>query len=145
MTRPVLPSAIALAIAQFSPVSRAWAAASGFELEDVRQEIAVAILVGEDPVRAVPRTLRIRRVGGVWRSLDVLPAAGELGNHDVVFGDEKAPLCKDSSGIVEALWGGSEQVAARCGVGRRTAQLRLKAQLARFETSGDLFAVAGDA
>lgn len=137
------PPEIAFAISQFSPVSRAWAAASGFELEDVRQEIAVAILVGEDPVRAVPRTLRIRRVGGVWRSLDALPAAGELGNHDAVFGDEGAPLCDDSTGLAEALWGGSEHVAARCGVGRRAAQLRLKAQLARFETSGDLFATGG--
>ncbi|MCK6407146.1 MAG: hypothetical protein L6Q60_14195 [Rhodocyclaceae bacterium] len=137
------PPEIAKALSQFSPVSRAWAAASGFELEDVRQEIAVAILVGEDPVRAVPRTLRIRRVGGVWRSLDVLPAAGELGNHDVVFGDEEAPLCDDDSGIAAAIAGGSDHVAARCGVGRRAAQLRLRAQLARFEAAGDLFAVVG--
>lgn len=142
MHRP-LPPEIAAAISAFTPVSGAWATACGLELDDVRQEIAVAILVGEDPARAVPRTLRIRRVGGVWRSLDLLPAAGELGNHDVVFGDEEAPLCDDDSGIAAAIAGGSDHVAARCGVGRRAAQLRLRAQLARFEAAGDLFAVVG--
>lgn len=140
MTPHLLPPAIASAIAQFSPVSRAWAAAAGLELDDVRQEIAVAVLVGEDPVSAVPRALRIRRVGAAWRSLDAAPAAADLDGLDVVA-DEQAELADDSTGIAGALAGGSEQVAARCGVGRRAAQLRLKAQLQRFQAAGDLFAV----
>lgn len=140
----LLPPAIASAIAQFSRVIPAWAAASGYQREDIEQDVCESVLMGKDPAREVPRRLKIRKIGGAWRPLDVLPAACCLSDYDVAAGDEEAPLHDDASGIAAALTGGSEHVAARCGVGRRAAQLRLKAQLARFETSGDLFVTGGE-
>ncbi|MCP5268401.1 MAG: hypothetical protein H6943_05080 [Zoogloeaceae bacterium] len=139
----LLPPAIASAITHFSRVIPAWAAASGYPREDVEQDVCESVLMGKDPAREVPRRLRIRKIGGAWRPLDALPAASALGDYDVAAGDDEA-LHDDASGIAAALTGGSDHVAARCGVGRRAAQLRLKAQLARFETSGDLFATGGE-
>ena len=144
MTHLNFPPAIAQAIAAFSPVSRAWALAAGLELDDVRQEIAIAILVGEDPARAVPRVLRIRRVGTDWRSLDAAPAAMQLEIGERERAADEVAQADDLSGIAEALYGGTALVAERCGVGRAAAQKRLRAQLRRFEAAGDLFATGGE-
>lgn len=138
-SRP-FPPAIADAIVQFRPVLAAWATAAGLDLADVRQEIAVAVLANEDPGRAVPRALRIRMVDAVWRPLDALPAAFALDDRDGLVAQEEEAIPDDATGIAEALAGGTERVAARCGVGRRAAQMRVRAQAARFEGCGDLFA-----
>lgn len=143
--RRLVPTALAATIAQFSPVAGAWARAAGLELDDVQQEIAIAVLVGEDPARAVPRALRIRRIGKVWRSLDAAPAAHSLDDLDIAVDGGDEMQRDDATGIATALVGGTQRVAARCDVGRRAAQLRVRAQLARFEVGGDLFAVAGGA
>lgn len=139
--RSVYPPKIQQTITAFAPVAGAWASASGLTIEDVRQELAVAVLAGVDPAAAVPRALGIRRVAGAWRSCDPAAAAGELGDFDAVSKDDEL-VGEDASGIALALAGGSEAVAGRCGVGRRAAQLRIAAQAERFALSGDLFAGA---
>lgn len=143
MMRNAYPHEIQQTIAAFSPVAGAWATASGLTLDDVRQELAAAVLAGLDPAAAVPRALGIRRVAGAWRSCDPAAAAGELGDFDAVSEDDEL-LGEDASGIAVALAGGSEAVAGRCGVGRRAAQMRIAAQAERFALSGDLF-VGGEA
>lgn len=139
------PGEISQRIQDFAPVAGAWAAASGLTLEDVRQELALAAIAGLDPAAAVPRALGIRRVGGVWRSMDPAAMAAELdGVVDTASTDEPACAADDSSGIALALAGGSLAVATRCGVGLRAAQLRIAAQAERFAAAGDLFAVVED-
>ncbi len=136
--RNAYPEQIQQTISAFAPVAGAWAAASGLALDDVKQELAAAVLAGLDPAAAVPRALGIRRVAGAWRSTDPAALAGGLGDFDAESeGDEF--LGEDASGIALALAGGSEAVAARCGVGRRAAQVRIAAQAARFAAAGDLF------
>lgn len=137
--RNAYPAQIAAAIDAFAPVSGVWASAAGLTLDDVRQELAAAVLAGHDPAAAVPRALGIRRIGGAWRSMDPAAMAGELGDFDAAT-DDGASLVDDATGIAAALAGGSAAVAARCGVGVRAAQLRIVAQAARFDQAGDLFA-----
>lgn len=141
--RNLYPAQIAAAIDAFAPVSGVWASAAGLTLDDVRQELAAAVLGGLDPAAAVPRALGIRRVGGVWRSMDPTTMAAELSDFDVCV-DDLRELPEDESGIAAALVGGTNAVAQRCGIGRRAAQMRVAAQAERFSTTGDLFC-RGDA
>ena len=128
-------------IQRFSPVIAAWAVAAGVSREDVRQEIAVAVLAGADVACAVPAALGIRKLGGLWTPNDpTIRATHEEAIFENISADDSNEVTDDTSGIADALAGGTDRVASRCGVCRRAAQMRVKAQAARFAACGDLFA-----
>lgn len=144
MYKYILLGKIHTALIDFAPAIAPWSAAAGVESEDVRQEIVVAVLAGEDPAREVPKALGIRKVGGVWRSVDACIAAA----HDEYMLEdaaacEKEECVDDDSGIAMALVGGTASVAVRCGIGRRAAQMRVAVQAQRFAEAGDLFCGGG--
>lgn len=133
MRRQCYPPTILQALESFQPVARTLAAASGVELDDARQEFAIAILVGDYPARSVPRSRRIRKTGGKWRLTDAASAATSLDDSGFAAEAPEKALLDDLSGISRALAGGKECGATRCCVGRRSAQL------AGFEAGRDFF------
>lgn len=137
------PAAVQAAIRRFAPVSMRWAIASNLSLEDVRQEIAAAVLSGENPAAVVPAAIGLRRLSSGWRSNDPSVAAqlvDSVIDEESFAGEVVASVAKvDASGLATALIGGTEAVARQSGIGRRAGQMRVKAQLQRFEICGDLF------
>lgn len=135
MAKNSYPAACAAVLAQYAPLAHTLAQASGLSIDDIRQELAVAWLVGQDPARAVPAALRVRRLpGGDWRSTDLHVAARAA---DLAAGVEPVaefPRPRSSRGAVAA------SVAVDAGVGLRAAQKRLKRQRdAAGAGQGDLF------
>lgn len=136
------PVAVQAAIRQFAPASWRWAIAAGVELEDVKQEIAAAVLRGQNPAAVVPAALGLRRLSSGWRSNDPSVAAQLVGSvvDESYEGEwEQSESAVDATGLATALIGGTAAVARQAGIGRRAAQLRIAKQLLRFEAVGDLF------
>lgn len=137
------PALAVAAIRKFAPAVSRWARASGLDPDDVRQEIAAAALQGLNPATTVPATLGLRRLSTGWRSKDPAVAACLAGcvidEEYFEAGSETTEAQVDATGLAMALIGGTEAVARCSGIGRRAAQLRVKAQLRRFEVGGDLF------
>jgi hypothetical protein len=126
------PAPCASVLAQFAPAVPLWAAASGFTKDDVRQEITLAVLAGEDPARAVPTALGIRKVGGPWRPIDATVWAGSYNftlDTDSINGEPSAamPAPRFARGNMAA------GISADSGIGLRAAQKRLKRQRDLFE------------
>lgn len=68
------PAAVRAAIRQVAPASWRWAIAAGVGLDDARQEIAAAVLSGQNPA-----ALCLRRLTNGWRSNDPSVVAGLAG------------------------------------------------------------------
>lgn len=137
------PAAIQSAIRQFAPASWRWAIAAGVGLDDVHQEIAAAVLSGQNPAAVVPAALGLRRLTTGWCSKDLEVAAGLadcIVDESTEIASEQSEPLVDGTGLAAALIGGTEAVANRSRIGRRAAQMRVKEQLRRFEMGGDLFA-----
>ncbi len=131
---------IAATQSKFSRVARAWAAAAGLELGDVQAQIALAVLTGEDPARAVPAALGIRKLCNSWRSKDLSISCLEI-NEEIDAEARRDEQIDDASGIADALaGGGTDGIARRGKITRRGAQKRVSKQLSRFVQCGDLFA-----
>ena len=129
------------AFEKWAPAVGPWARAAGVERDDVRGTIVMVVLAGGDPGRDVPRALRIRKIGGEWRPLDsCVFAEGDDALAELAAPEVEQELQPDPSGLAAALVGGTAAVAAAGGVGRRAAQLRVRAQAERFAACGDLFA-----
>ena len=132
------PVGILETIHAFAAGAMNWATASGLSVDDVRQEIAVAVLAGKDPLVEVPRVLGLRKLGKVWRPVDAVCMAGEfdLERHDAgsdgVDGDDVEAVRGDADGI--------DDIMARAKIGRRAAKIRVKKQWDELQTQGDLFA-----
>ena len=139
------PKCILEEIERFAPVLPNWAYAAGITTDDVIHDIAISFLAGEDPLRAVPKALKIRKVGGVWRPLDASVYAGSGDSVDEITDERENDegILEDASGIAMALAGGTDRVAERCQIGLRAAQKRVKNQQLRYAECGDLFAAAG--
>ena len=127
------PDSIVKEIKRFAPVSKNWAYAACITHDDVRQEIALAVLAGFDPQRVVPAALRIRKIQGVWRSEDATCMACEFDPeaHDGANRVERIDPLIDADGI--------DDLMRRYGIGRRAAQIRVKKQWLVMESQGDLF------
>ena len=54
------PGSVRAAIYSFEPAISAWAAATPCEMDEVRQEIVIAVLSGKNPAVEVPKALGIR-------------------------------------------------------------------------------------
>lgn len=137
------PAVAAAAIRQFAPAAFRWARAAGLDLDDVRQEIALAVVSGQNPAAVVPAALGLRRLSTGWRSRDPAVAArlaGCIADDSTEIVCEQSEPVVDTTGLARALIGGTEAVARQSGIGRRAAQMRVKEQLRRFEAGGDLFA-----
>lgn len=129
------------AIAAFRPVIRVWAVAAGVEADDVRQEIAVAVWQGQDPARAVPKALGIRRLGKTWHSTDAAPSAANLDSIEGLgFAAETVEKHQDPVAAGFDGINGTAEIARRAGISRRAAQMRVATQCARAKACGDLFA-----
>lgn len=132
------PQSILETIRAFGPGAVNWAAAAGLSIDDVRQEIAVAVLAGKDPLVEVPRVLGLRKLGKVWRPVDAVCMSGEfdLERHDAgsdgVDGDDVEAVRGDADGI--------DDIMVRAKIGRRAAQIRVKKQWDNLQAQGDLFA-----
>jgi len=130
-----------LAVAIYAGLAYRLAAAASIELDDINQEIAIAVLKGQSPAQAVPAALGIRRLGKSWIALD--PTAHpyldveEMGD-DLVGESPDGPDPEEELGI-----GGMAQIALRLGVTRRRAQQLAAAQRRRVEAGGDLFGMGG--
>lgn len=132
MAKNSYPAECQRTIDQFSPLAFRLAGASGLTLDDIRQELAVAWLCGQDPARAVPAAVGVRRLpSGAWRSRDLAVAATAA---DDIEPTGEMPRPKARRGSVAA------GVAADLGLGLRAAQKRLKRQRdAAGAGQGDLF------
>lgn len=128
----------------FRVFARRLAILGGYEALDGDQELALTLLVGGDPAREIPRAFGLRQVGGAWLPQDACVMAARIeaqaegfdfGAGEVWGGDEH----DDASGIVDAAAGGTGEIARRCAIGRRAAQKRIKRQVERLGTNGDLF------
>lgn len=136
------PAAVQAAIRRFAPVSMRWAIASNLSLEDVRQEIAAAVLSGQNPAAVVPAAIGLRRLSSGWRSSDPLVAAqlvDSVIDEESFAGEVVASVAKvDASGLATVLVGAAA-VTSRGGIRRRAAKARVKEQLRRFDLIGYLF------
>lgn len=134
MARNTYPLECQRTIDQFFPLAARLAVESGLTLDDLRQEIAVAWLVGLDPRAAVPAAVGVRRLHGSneWKSKDLHVAARRAGNEDNLEAFSEMPRPKPARGSVTA------EIAADAGVGLRAAQKRLMRQRERA-AQGDLF------
>lgn len=133
------PARIGHVVQRFEFVVGRWAQASGCSVEDVKQEIALSVVAGENPAAAVPRRLGIRKLPGAgWMSTDLTVCAAV---NDCIFDSERHDIAlqveqeeREENGI-----GGTDQIAHRHKISRRAAQLRCKNQRRRFDENGDLF------
>lgn len=111
-------------------IDLAWA--SGYELESVQGEIVAAVCAGEDPRKAVPATLGVRRLrDGKWRSFDlhVIARFNEVAESNIA--DMPAPKQRRSAFVAG--------LAVDQGIGLRAAQKRVKRMLDQSRRQGDLF------
>lgn len=132
MAKNRYPAECQQVLSQYAPLAHTLAHASGLSMDDIRQELAVAWLVGQDPARAVPAAVGVRRLpGGAWRSQDLAVAATAA---DDIEPTGDVPRPKARRGSVSA------GVAADLGLGLRAAQKRLKKQRElALAGQGDLF------
>lgn len=111
-------------------IDLAWA--SGYPLDDVQSEIVGAVWAGEDPRKAVPAVLGVRRLpNGQWLSADlhVIARFNALVEGDIT--DMPTPKQRRSA-LVAGL-------SVDQGIGLRAAQKRVKKMMERAG-QGDLFA-----
>lgn len=131
--RNLYPADCQRTIDQFSPLAACLAAASGLTLDDLRQEIALAWLAGDDPARSVPRSLGVRRLqSGRWVALDPAVYGGEFVD-EVIDCDAVALPLRDERGSL------TRGIATDGYIGLRAAQKRLKRQRDAAAIQGDLF------
>ena len=111
----------------------ALAFASHYPIEDLRQDVAEAMLAGKNIHRAVPAALGVHRFpDGFWRSMDlhVIARFNEVVEDNIA--DMPAPKQRRSA-LVAGL-------AIDQGIGLRAAQKRVKKMLDQSRRQGDLFA-----
>lgn len=140
MARNGYPVDCEAVLSQYGPLVHTLAQASGLSMDDIRQEVAVAWLAGQDPSAAVPAAVGVRRLGRGWVSQDLHVTARRAENDDAfVAPTGEMPRPKARRGSVAA------GVAADLGVGLRAAQKRLKRQRdAAKRGQGDLFMAGGE-
>lgn len=111
-------------------IDLAWA--SGYPLDDVQSEIVGAVWAGEDPRKAVPAVLGVRRLpNGQWLSADlhVIARFNAVAEGNVT--DMPAPKQRRSAFVAG--------LAVDQGIGLRAAQKRVKRMLDQSRRQGDLF------
>lgn len=137
------PLDVRKAIVDFTPAAKRWMVAAGVNIDDVLQEITLAVLAGLDITAAVPAALGLRKLsGGEWWPDDAVCMAGsfDFERHDDE-NDGDAPIDDDQTPPTPPRHDadGIEKIMSRDGVGRRAAQIRVKKQWDALQRQRDLF------